>query len=123
MPRWMARPCAKFSVRWPTDDRAVPWRSGLPGLRRDGHAEGGRWLGDAGAAEPAGEPVRWISVCLPRPSIWTDQADLARRHRALHADEAARARSIPVAIRQHDRADRIDVGTAGCAARWVRVAS
>ena len=48
--------------------------------------------------------------------IWHDG------HRAVHADEAARARPIPVAIGQHGRPDRINIGTVGRAARRMRVA-
>jgi hypothetical protein len=44
------------------------------------------------------------------------------RQRVAQVDEAARARPIPVAIRQHDREDRINLGTVGRAARRMRVA-
>jgi transposase len=77
MPRWTGEPCAAFSVRWTIDDRAVAWWPGLPGLRCDRHEEGCRGIGDAGAAEPGGEPIRW------RRERQTPHADQARllRHR------------------------------------------
>src|SRR5690348_549083 len=122
MPKWIVGPCAAFSVSWTTDDRAVAGWARLSGLRRHRHVQRCGWIGDAGAAGPVGGSFRWFAVCLPWASLRTDQTDLARRGGSVHADEAARARSLPLAIRQHDRADRIIIGTVSSVAGWLRVA-
>src|SRR6202051_114061 len=109
----MGAPWDGFSVHWTDDDRARHGSARLSRLRRHRHAQGDDWPGHAGAADVGGESVRWRGFRLSRTSGRADQADLARRCRAVHADETARARPVRMGVGNRDGPDRTVSGTTG----------
>src|SRR3954468_15601451 len=110
--------CAGCLTRWQADDCAVARGAGLPGLRHHGYAPRDGQPGDAGAARVVRKSFRWRTLCVPRSPCRADQAAVARRCRAVPADEEAGTWPIHLALDHHDRADcAVRVATGGTAGR------
>src|SRR5690242_11949647 len=122
MLRWMGVRCVGFLPNWKADDLAGVVSAGLPRMRGHRHAQRAGRAVDAGATESRRGSAGRRGFSFSWATRWTDQADLARRCRTLHADQTARAGPVRLANVEHHGADYADLFSIGRSAGRMRVA-